>query len=80
MGKSNVKIADYVIDDAELFIQKNTSQEKIAIPCYSDPELCMQLDGWDELTSIPALVDGKHSLLYKENYDSLHDQWIMRME
>ncbi|SUI68243.1 Protein of uncharacterised function (DUF1480) [Serratia marcescens] len=39
----------------------------------------MQLDGWDEHTSIPAILDGKQSLLYKQHYDRQADAWVMRL-
>ncbi|VTP61887.1 Protein of uncharacterised function (DUF1480) [Serratia rubidaea] len=39
----------------------------------------MQLDGWDEHTSIPATLNGKQLLLYKQHYDRQQDAWIMRI-
>ena len=39
----------------------------------------MQLDAWDADTSIPALLDGEHSVLYREHYDEQSDTWIMRL-
>ncbi|EEP89636.1 hypothetical protein ykris0001_160 [Yersinia kristensenii ATCC 33638] len=39
----------------------------------------MQLDGWDENTSIPATLDGKDTLLYKKHYDQHQDAWVMRV-
>ncbi|EAA0452794.1 TPA: YebV family protein, partial [Shigella sonnei] len=49
------------------------------IPCKSDPDLCMQLDAWDAETSIPALLNGEHSVLYRTRYDQQSDAWIMRL-
>lgn len=79
MSKTVVKIGSFEVDDAHL----STATEQnptLTIPCKSDPELCMQLDGWDEHTSIPATLNGKQSLLYKQHYDCQADAWIMRLE
>ncbi|WP_052991219.1 DUF1480 family protein, partial [Shigella sonnei] len=51
----------------------------LTIPCKSDPDLCMQLDAWDAETSIPALLNGEHSVLYRTRYDQQSDAWIMRL-
>ncbi|WP_256738247.1 DUF1480 family protein, partial [Cronobacter sakazakii] len=51
----------------------------LSIPCKSDPDLCMQLDAWDAETSIPAVLNGEHSVLYREHYDQQADAWIMRL-
>jgi hypothetical protein len=78
MGKTVVKIGSFEVDDAHL----SSSSEQagtLTIPCKSDPDLCMQLDGWDEQTSIPATLDGKHSLLFKQHYDRQSDAWVMRL-
>lgn len=75
MGKSVVKIGHFEIDDAELLAQ----QTSLSIPCKSDPDLCRQLDGWDEHTSIPAFLDGKPLTLYRHHYDAQSDAWIMRL-
>ncbi|PLR40494.1 DUF1480 domain-containing protein [Chimaeribacter coloradensis] len=80
MGKSTVKIGSYEIDDAERSAPDHTGTNTLRIPCKSDPELCMQLDGWDDHTSIPALLDGQQSILYKEHYDKAGDAWVMRLE
>ncbi|MGQ7172371.1 DUF1480 family protein [Escherichia sp. R-CC3] len=53
--------------------------KKFPIPCKSDPDLCMQLDAWDAETSIPALLNGEHSVLYRTRYDQQSDAWIMRL-
>ncbi|WNP36413.1 DUF1480 family protein [Enterobacter kobei] len=78
MTKTSVRIGTFEIDDAEL--QGEQQGERILrIPCSSDPDLCMQLDAWDADTSIPALLDGEHSVLYREHYDEQSDTWIMRL-
>lgn len=78
MTKTNVRIGAFEIDDAEL--NGDTQGERtLTIPCKSDPDLCMQLDAWDADTSVPALLDGEHSVLYREHYDHNSDAWIMRL-
>jgi len=78
MTKTNVRIGAFEIDDAEL--NGDTQGERtLTIPCKSDPDLCMQLDAWDADTSVPALLDGEHSVLYREHYDQSSDAWIMRL-
>lgn len=84
MGKSSLQIGSFKIDDAQLFSPESTGGPesaggKLVIPCKSDPGLCMQLDGWDDDVSVPAIVDGRDSLLYKEKYDSQNDEWVMRV-
>ena len=66
------------IDDAELR-GDNQGDRTLTIPCKSDPDLCMQLDAWDADTSIPAILDGEHSVLYREHYDQQSDAWVMRL-
>jgi hypothetical protein len=78
MGKAVVKIGSFKVDDAHL--SSGEGNDILAIPCKSDPDLCMQLDGWDEHTSIPAILNGKDSLLYKQHYDRQADAWVMRLE
>ncbi|MCC3701345.1 DUF1480 family protein [Rouxiella badensis] len=80
MGKANVRIGSFEIDDAQHTSPDGQGGDKVHIPCKSDPDLCMQLDGWDENVSVPAVVDGRQSILYKEKYDSQKDEWIMRFE
>lgn len=80
MGKSVIRIGSYEIDDAELSTPEAKGGDTVHIPCKSDPDLCMQLDGWDDHTSVPAILDGRHSILYKEKYDKQKDEWIMRLE
>lgn len=82
MGKTVVKIGSFEVDDAHLTPASEHAEGKVtlAIPCQSDPDLCMQLDGWDEHTSIPAMLDGQQSLLYKQHYDRHADAWVMRLE
>lgn len=82
MGKTVVKIGRFEVDDAHLTPASEHAEGKstLAIPCKSDPDLCMQLDGWDEHTSIPAMLDGQQSLLYKQHYDRHADAWVMRLE
>lgn len=33
----------------------------------------MQLDAWDADTSVPAILDGEHSVLYRKHYDRQSD-------
>ena len=80
MGKTTVKIGSYEIDDAERSAPDEAGSPTLRIPCKSDPELCMQLDGWDEQTSIPAILDGQQSVLYKQHYDEVGDAWVMGFE
>ncbi|XBS68315.1 DUF1480 family protein [Acerihabitans sp. KWT182] len=81
MTKTTVKIGSFEVDDAELSRGAQHHVENIlSIPCKSDPELCKQLDGWDEQTSIPALLDGKEHILYRQHYDHDNDAWVMRLE
>lgn len=78
MTKTNVRIGAFEIDDAEL--NGDTQGERtLTIPCKSDPDLCMQLDAWDADTSVPAILDGEHSVLYRKHYDQGSDAWIMRL-
>lgn len=76
MSKTVVKIGSFEVDDAHLHADRSGT---LSIPCKSDPDLCMQLDGWDEHTSIPAILNGKQSLLYKQHYDRQTDAWVMRL-
>lgn len=39
----------------------------------------MQLDAWDDETSVPALLNGEHSVLFRKHYDRKSDAWIMRL-
>ncbi|WP_058912895.1 DUF1480 family protein [Entomohabitans teleogrylli] len=78
MAKTNVKIGIFEIDDAELH-HENHGNRTLSIPCKSDPDLCMQLDAWDDDTSIPAVLNGEHSVLYRHRYDSQSDAWVMRL-
>ncbi|QCR36341.1 DUF1480 family protein [Nissabacter sp. SGAir0207] len=81
MGKTTVRIGSYEIQDAELSAPDTScGHNTLRIPCQSDPELCMQLDGWDDHTSIPATLDGCQRTLYKERYDKQCDAWVLRME
>jgi hypothetical protein len=61
MTKTNVRIGAFEIDDAELS-GENQGDRTLRIPCKSDPDLCMQLDAWDAETSVPAILDGEHSV------------------
>ncbi|PVZ77076.1 DUF1480 family protein, partial [Listeria monocytogenes] len=74
MSKTSVKIGTFEIDDAELH-GDSPGERKLSIPCKSDPDLCMQLDAWDAETSIPAVLNGEHSVLYREHYDQQADAW-----
>ena len=76
MTKTSVRIGAFEIDDAELRGEAQ-GDRTLSIPCKSDPDLCMQLDAWDADTSVPAILDGEHSVLYREHYDSKTDAWVM---
>ena len=39
----------------------------------------MQLDGWDENTSIPAQLKDKNILLYRHAYDKENHHWILKV-
>jgi hypothetical protein len=78
MTKTNVRIGNFEIDDAELTCEQQ-GDRTLKIPCKSDPDLCMQLDAWDDETSIPAVLDGEHSVLYRQHYDQQSDAWVMRL-
>ena len=78
MTKTSVRIGAFEIDDAELR-GDNQGDRTLTIPCKSDPDLCMQLDAWDADTSIPAILDGEQSVLYREHYDQKSDAWVMRL-
>lgn len=60
--KTSVRIGAFEIDDGELH-GESPGDRTLTIPCKSDPDLCMQLDAWDAETSIPALLNGEHSIL-----------------
>ena len=64
MSKTNVRIGAFEIDDAELH-GEHQGERTLSIPCKSDPELCMQRDAWDADTSVPAILNGEHSVLYR---------------
>ena len=78
MTKTSVRIGAFEIDDGELH-GESPGDRTLTIPCKSDPDLCMQLDAWDAETSIPALLNGEHSVLYRTRYDQQSDAWIMRL-
>ena len=78
MTKTSVRIGAFEIDDPELRGEAQ-GDRTLSIPCKSDPDLCMQLDAWDADTSVPAILDGEHSVLYREHYDSKTDAWVMRL-
>lgn len=78
MVKTSVKIGHFEIDDAELS-NEIRGEQTLSIPCNSDPDLCKQLDAWDHDSSIPALLNGEHSTLYLQRYDSNNHAWIMRI-
>ena len=73
MTKTSVRIGAFEIDDAELRGEAQ-GDRTLSIPCKSDPDLCMQLDAWDA-----DILDGEHSVLYREHYDSKTDAWVMRL-
>ena len=76
--KTSVRIGAFEIDDGELH-GESPGDRTLTIPCKSDPDLCMQIDAWDEDTSIPAQLDGKDSELYRQEYDQKTDAWVMRL-
>lgn len=76
MSIVNLKISSYEINDA---IMTGHKSDLVSIPCDSDTEFCMQLDGWDENTSIPALINEKPVLLYRQRYYKDNHHWIMRV-
>lgn len=78
MTKTSVRIGAFEIDDAELR-GESQGERTLSIPCKSDPDLCMQLDAWDADTSVPAILDGEYSVLYREHYDSKTDAWVLRL-
>lgn len=78
MSKTSVRIGAFEIDDAELHGEQQ-GERTLSIPCKSDPDLCMQLDAWDADTSVPAILDGEHSVLYRKHYDRQSDAWVMRL-
>lgn len=81
MTKTTVKIGGFEVKDAELTAGTDTrSLTRLSIPCSSDPDLCKQLDGWDEHTGIPAFLDGNQHILFRQQYDKANDAWIMRLE
>jgi Protein of unknown function (DUF1480) len=45
MEKTVVKIRNFEVDDAVLSAPLAKGDNTLSIPCKSDPELCMQLDG-----------------------------------
>ncbi|MBP6121393.1 MULTISPECIES: DUF1480 family protein [Providencia] len=71
-----LKISSYEINDAVMPDQKS---DTVSIPCDSDTDFCMQLDGWDEHTSIPATIDEKPVLLYRDRYDKENHHWVMKL-
>lgn len=70
--KTSVRIGAFEIDDGELH-GESPGDRTLTIPCKSDPDLCMQLDARDAETSIPALLNGEHSVLYRTRYDQQSD-------
>lgn len=73
MTKMSLRIGMFEIDDAEISAENSEAERTLSIPCKSDPDLCMQLDAWDDETSIPALLDGKKSVLFRKHYDDSSD-------
>ncbi|SQH13139.1 DUF1480 family protein [Providencia heimbachae] len=71
-----LKISSYEINDA---VMPNQKSDTVSIPCDSDTDFCMQLDGWDEHTSIPATIDEKPVLLYRDRYDKENHHWVMKL-
>ncbi|MBS0925456.1 DUF1480 family protein [Providencia sp. JGM181] len=76
MSIVKLKISSYEINDA---VMTDKRSDTVSIPCDSDSEFCMQLDGWDEHTSIPATLDEKPVLLYRQRYDKENHHWLMRI-
>ncbi|MEX5925105.1 DUF1480 family protein [Providencia hangzhouensis] len=71
-----LKISSYEINDAVMASHKSNT---VSIPCDSDTDFCMQLDGWDEHTSIPATLDEKPVLLYRNGADRRKSPWVMKL-
>ena len=76
MSIVKLKIYSYEISDAVIPDHKSNL---VCIPCDSDTDFCMQLDGWDEHTSIPATLDEKQVLLYRDRYDKENHHWVMKV-
>lgn len=79
MKKITLKIACYEIEDITLKHSSDNQLAYIHIPCDYDTEFCMQLDGWDENTSIPAQLKDKNILLYRHAYDKENHHWILKV-
>ncbi|EGI2378147.1 YebV family protein [Salmonella enterica] len=69
--KTSVRIGAFEIDDAELH-GESPGERTLTIPC-------MQLDAWDAETSVPAILNGEHSVLFRNHYDPKSDAWVMRL-
>ena len=76
MSIVKLKISSYEINDA---VMADKRSDTVSIPRDSDSEFCMQLDGWDEHTSIPATLNEKPVLLYRQRYDKENHHWLMRI-
>ena len=63
MSKTSIRIGAFEIDDAELHGEQQ-GERTLSIPCKS---------------SVPAILDGQHSVLYRKHYDQQSDAWIMRV-
>lgn len=79
MKKTTLKIACYEIEDITLKHSSDNQLTYIHIPCDYDKEFCMQLDGWDENTSIPAQLKDRNILLYRHAYDKDSHHWILKV-
>lgn len=76
--KISVRIGAFEIDSDELH-GESPGDRTLTIPCKSDSGLYMQLDAWDAETSIPTLLNGGHSVLYRTRHDQQFDARIMRL-
>ncbi|ESE99162.1 hypothetical protein SEEV1955_01392 [Salmonella enterica subsp. enterica serovar Virchow str. ATCC 51955] len=78
MMKTSVRIGAFEIDECRI-TWRIAGERTLTIPCKSDPDLCMQLDAWDAETSVPAILNGEHSVLFRNHYDPKSDAWVMRL-
>ncbi len=49
------------------YMAKIAGEQALTIPCKSDPDLCMQLDAWMPGLSVPAILNGEHSVLFRNH-------------
>ncbi|MBO2025608.1 DUF1480 family protein [Klebsiella pneumoniae] len=61
----------FEIDDAELH-GEHQGERTLSIPCKSDQTYVCSLMR-DADTSVPAILNGEHSVLYRKHYDRQSD-------